>query len=61
MTANYNYVRANEFTPESRVNWKTIDKVTGWKKEVEGVIDRITFALDSGHKLYIFPDLRSAL
>ena len=54
MTAKYNYVGANEFTPESRVNWKTIDKVIGWKKEVKGVIDRITLALDSGHKLYIY-------
>ena len=54
MTAKYNYVRANEFTPESRVNWKTIGKVTSWKKEEEGVIDRITLALDSGHKLYIY-------
>ena len=54
MSAKYDYVRADKFTPESRVNWKTLGKVTGWKKEEEGVVDRVTLAMDSGHKVYIY-------
>jgi hypothetical protein len=54
MSAKYDYVRADKFTPESRVNWKTVGKVTSWKKEEEGVVDRVTLALDSGHKVYIY-------
>lgn len=54
MSSQYDYVRADYFTPESKVNWKSLGKVTGWKKEEEGVVDKITLTLDSGHKLYIY-------
>lgn len=54
MSLKYDYVRADNFTPESRVNWESVGKVTSWKKEVEGVVDRITLQLESGHKVYVY-------
>ncbi|KAK3739019.1 hypothetical protein QZH41_010476, partial [Actinostola sp. cb2023] len=52
--SSYRYVPPDEFTPESRINWKPLGKVTNWKQEVEGVVDKFTLTLDSGHKLYIY-------
>ena len=54
MSVKYDFVRADEFTPESRVNWKTVGKVTSWKKVEEGVVDKVTLLLESGHKIYIY-------
>ena len=50
----YRYVPPDEFTPESRVNWKTLGKITSWKQEEEGVVDKFTLNLETGHKLYIY-------
>ena len=53
MTA-YRYVPPDEFTPESLVNWISVGKVTKWTQEEEGVVDKFTFYLDGGLKIYIY-------
>lgn len=50
----YSYVPPDEFTPESRVTWKSLNAVTSWKQEVDGVVDKFTLNFDSGHKVYIY-------
>ena len=50
----YVYVPPDEFTPESHVNWLSLGKVTNWKQEEEGIVDKFTLNLDSGHKVYIY-------
>ena len=50
----YRYVPPDEFTPESRVGWNSLGKITSWKQEVDGVVDKFTLILDSGHKLFIY-------
>ena len=50
----YRYVPPDEFTPESRVNWIGVGKVTKWTQEEEGVVDKFTFYLDGGLKVYIY-------
>ena len=52
--AEYRYVPPDEFTPESRVNWISVGKVTKWTLEEEGVVDKFTFYLDGGLKIYIY-------
>lgn len=50
----YDYVQPDEFTPESRVNWISVGKVTKWTQEEEGIVDKFTLFLDGGLKLYIY-------
>ena len=50
----YDYVQPDEFTPESRVNWITVGKVTKWIQEEEGKVDKFTLFLDGGLKVYIY-------
>ncbi len=50
----YDYVKADKFTPESRVNWKAVGKVTSWRREEEDLVNRITLEVDSGHKINIY-------
>ena len=53
-TMAYRYVPPDEFTPESRVNWNTLGKVTSWTQEEEGVVDKFTLHLESSLKVYIY-------
>lgn len=50
----YDYVQPDEFTPESRINWITVGKVTKWTQEEEGIVDKFTLFLDGGLKVYIY-------
>lgn len=52
--ATYRYVPPDEFTPETRVNWISLGKVTKWTQEEEGIVDKFTLFLDGGLKIYIY-------
>ena len=52
--AAYRYVPADEFTPETRVNWISVGKVTKWTQEEEGIVDKFTLYLEGGLKVYIY-------
>ena len=50
----YRYVPPDQFTPESAQNWNSLGKVTSWKQEEEGVVDKFTLNMETGHKIYIY-------
>ena len=52
--ANYRYVPPDEFTPESRMNWIHLGRVTKWIQEEEGVVDKFTLFLEGDLKVYIY-------
>ena len=52
--AAYRYVPPDEFTPESRVNWISVGKITNWTQEEEGIVDKFTLFLEGGLKIYIY-------
>ena len=54
MTA-YRYVPADEFTPESRINWIPLGRVTKWIREGEERLeDKFTLFLEGDLKLCIY-------
>ena len=52
--AAYRYVPPDECTPESRVNWISVGKISKWTQEEEGIVDKFTLFLEGGLKIYIY-------